>query len=46
MQFVAYPFNIEWEFLLKGFDKSLADVTEWSNVVGKNPNFHVRPSGW
>ena len=40
----AYPFSIEWRFLLKRVDKSPADVTERSNKIRKNPDVHTRAS--
>lgn len=32
----AEPFHLEIEFLLKQFDKTLADIAERSDVIGKD----------
>jgi hypothetical protein len=44
MEFVAYPFSVEGEFLLKRVDKSPADITERSDKIGKDPDVHAKAS--
>jgi hypothetical protein len=41
VKFVADPFILYGEFFLERFDKSLADVAERSNKIGKDPDIHV-----
>lgn len=39
MEFKAQPGVIDIEFFLKVVDNALADVAEWSDIVGKNLKF-------
>jgi hypothetical protein len=39
MQFKAQPCILDAEFLLQRIDNALADITEWSDIVGKD--FHL-----
>jgi len=41
MKFIAHPFILYGEFFLERFDKTLADVAERSNEIGKDPYIHV-----
>jgi len=45
MKLVAQPLIINGVFLLQLIDNALADVTEWSDIVGKYPevNHHFIP---
>ena len=40
MKLVADPFILYGEFFLERFDKSLADVAERSDKIGKDPYIH------
>jgi hypothetical protein len=41
VKLVADPFILYGGFFLERFDKSLADEAEWSDEIGKDPDFHM-----
>ena len=40
MQFIAQPYVFDAEFLLQRIDNALADITERSDVVGKDSHLN------
>ncbi len=44
MKFITHPLVLYGEFLLERFDKALADVTERSDKIGKDPYIHMLES--